>query len=189
MRALFLVVVLLPFWTSWLVRTFAMIALVQDTGVINDVLLGLGIVNEPVALIRTTFGVVLGLSNVLLPFMVLPLFAVMVKIDGRLIAAARSLGATRTQAFWQVFVPLTMPGVVAGCFLVFVLSVGFYVTPALLGSPQDMMVGQLIAVQFQSLLQFGQGSAVAVVLLVAVGVIVWLGSRLGPVTRAFRGEL
>jgi putative spermidine/putrescine transport system permease protein len=189
MRTLLLLVVILPFWTSWLVRTFALITILQDTGLINDLLISLGVIDGPLTLIRTTAGVTIGVSNVLLPFMVLPLFAVMVKIDGQLLQAAQSLGATRTRAFWSVFVPLTIPGVVAGSFLVFVLSIGFYVTPALLGGPQDMMIGQLIATQFQVLLQFGQGSAVAVVLLVSVGLIVWLGSGFGPVVRAFRGEL
>ena len=186
-RALLLLVVLLPFWTSTLVRSFAMVALLQDTGTINDAFRALGL--SPLHLIRTTTGVVIGLTAVLLPFMVLPLFAVMVKIDGRLVQAARSLGATRRQAFFRVFLPVSLPGVIAGSFLVFVLSAGFYITPALLGSPENMQIGQLIATEFTQLLQFGQGSAMAMGLLVVVIVVVLIGSRLGPVLRAFRGDL
>jgi putative spermidine/putrescine transport system permease protein len=188
-RLVLLLVVLLPFWTSWLVRTFALTALLQDTGVINETLQALGLIDDPLPLIRTTLGVTIGLTYILLPFMILPLYAVMAKIDGRLVQAARGLGATPTKAFFKVFVPLSMPGVIAGSFLVFVLSVGFYVTPALLGSSENMMIGQLIAQQFQELLQFGQGSAIAVALLVIVLALVFLGSRLGPVAKAFKGDL
>jgi putative spermidine/putrescine transport system permease protein len=188
-RALLVLIVLLPFWTSWLVRTFALIVLLQDTGLINTALQDLGVIDDPLPLIRTSTGVAIGLTYVLLPFMILPLYAVMTKIDGRLVQAARSLGATRTQAFFKVFVPLSLPGVVAGAFLVFVLSIGFYITPALLGSSKDMMIGQLIAQQFSELLQFGQGSALAVVLLVVVGVLISVGSKLGPVAKAIRGDL
>lgn len=189
MRALLVLVVLLPFWTSWLVRTFALIVLLQDTGLINTALQDLGLIDDPLPLIRTSTGVALGLTYVLLPFMILPLYAVMTKIDGRLVQAARSLGATRAQAFFKVFVPLSLPGVVAGSFLVFILSIGFYITPALLGSSENMMIGQLIAQQFSELLQFGQGSAIAVVLLVVVGALLFVGSKLGPVAKALRGDL
>jgi putative spermidine/putrescine transport system permease protein len=188
-RAVLILIVLLPFWTSWLVRTFALIALLQDTGLINRALQSLGVISEPLPLIRTTLGVTIGLTYILLPFMILPLYAVMQKIDGRLVQAAQSLGATRRQAFFRVFVPLSLPGVVAGSFLVFVLSVGFYVTPALLGGSDNMMIGQLISVEISELLRFGRGSALGVVLLVTVGLLVYLGSRLGPVARAFRGDL
>src|SRR5688572_24553146 len=123
---------LMPFWTSWLVRTFAWMSLLRDTGLINDTLQRLGLIDEPLPLIRNVTGVVIGMTYILVPFMIFPLYASMTRMDWSLVRAARSLGASPRQAFLRVFLPLTLPGVAAGSVLVFVIATGFYVTPALL---------------------------------------------------------
>lgn len=155
--------VLLPFWTSLMVRTFAWVVLLQDNGVINQLLgtVGLG----PLQLIRTPAGVVIGMSQVLMPFMVLPLFAVMSGIDRRLLDAAQGMGARPATAFLRVFVPLSLPGVGAGSLTVFITSLGFYITPALLGSPDQALISQQIFTQVNGLLAWGRGGAMGVVLL------------------------
>lgn len=178
-RAVLLVVAMIPFWTSLMIRTFAWIVLLQDNGVVNNLLgfLGLG----PFELLRTNLGVMIGLSQVLMPFMVLPLYAVMSGIDSRLVVAARSLGARPTIAFLRIFLPLSLPGVAAGSLMVFIQALGFYVTPALLGSPADSMLAQSIYAQVSSLLQWGRGGALGVVLLVATFVLLGL---IGLIMRA-----
>jgi len=186
-RLVLLAAVILPFWTSWLVRTFAWMALLQDTGVINDLLTGAGIVDEPLALIRNLTGITLGMSYIMLPFMVLPLYATMGKIDWTLVKAARSLGASPFKAFTRVYLPLSMPGVLAGSFLVFVVSLGFYVTPALLGSKQNMMVGELIVTNFSQNLAFGQSAAMSVILLATVVLLLWVAAKTTPIMRYLQG--
>ena len=164
-RAVLVIISLIPFWTSLMIRTFAWIVLLQDTGVVNALfeLFGLG----PFKLLRTNVGVLIGLSQVLMPFMVLPLYAVMSGIDGRLVTAARSLGARPSVAFLRIFLPLSIPGIAAGSLMVFIQALGFYVTPALLGSPSDSMLAQQIYAQVSSLLEWGRGGALGVILLLA----------------------
>jgi putative spermidine/putrescine transport system permease protein len=128
-----LLLVLLPFWTSVLVRTYAWLILLQRRGIVNDALQSLGIVDEPLRLVHNFFGTAVGMIHVLLPFLVLPLYANMRSIPGEYVRAAASLGATPSQAFRQVFLPLSLPGLTAGMTLVFILSLGFFVTPSLLG--------------------------------------------------------
>jgi putative spermidine/putrescine transport system permease protein len=175
--ALLSLALLLPFWSSLLVRTFAWMTLLQDTGVINDVLTGLGIVDEPVELIRNQIGVTLGMTHIMLPYMVLPLYAVMARIDFSLTEAAGSLGASPVRAFRRVFLPLSLPGLTAGALLVFVLCLGFYITPALLGGPEDMLIGQLIADQVAINVNFGFASAIGIVLLVLTLLVLGIGAR------------
>lgn len=175
---LLLVAVLVPFWSSLLVRTYAWEVILRDTGVINSLLLGWGLIGEPLPLIRNTLGVVLGMSQILLPFMVLPLYAVMRRIDPEYGAAAANLGAPPLSAFLRVFLPLSLPGVVAGSLLVFVLSLGFYITPELLGGPRDTMISQLIAQSVQQRLDWGLASAMAVVLMGLTFVLLLIASRL-----------
>lgn len=177
-RAALTVIALVPFWTSLMIRTFAWIVLLQDSGVVNS-LLGLVGVGS-IELLRTNTGVLIGLSQVLMPFMVLPLYAVMSGIDQRLVTAARSLGARPVTAFLRVFLPLSLPGVAAGALLVFIQALGFYVTPALLGSPSDSMLAQAIYAQVSGLLEWGRGGALGVILLLAT--VVLLGG-VGLVTR------
>lgn len=171
-RAALVVISLIPFWTSLMIRTFAWIVLLQDSGLVNTMLGFVGI--GPFQLLRTNVGVLIGLSQVLMPFMVLPLYAVMSGIDGRLVTAARSLGARPSIAFLRIFLPLSLPGVVAGALMVFIQALGFYVTPALLGSPSDSMLAQSIYAQVSSLLQWGRGGALGVILLLATFVMLGL---------------
>jgi putative spermidine/putrescine transport system permease protein len=167
--------VLLPFWSSPLVRSFAWAALLEDNGIINSLLGRLGA--DPWPLMRNTFGVTVGMTHILLPFMVLPLYAAMRRVDGDLVRAAGSLGARPLAAFRRVFVPLTLPGVMAGSLLVFVLSLGFFIVPAMLGSPRNAMFSELIVTEITVLLKFGVGSAMGIVLLVITLGLLWLGSR------------
>jgi putative spermidine/putrescine transport system permease protein len=169
--------VLLPFWLSLLVRTYAWTVWLQDTGVVNTVLQDIGLTDHPLGLIRNTLGVTIGMTHILLPFMVLPLYAVMRRIDPELTPAAASLGAAPFAAFRKVFLPLSVPGIFAGALLVFVLSLGFYITPALLGSPQNAMISELIVDQVSEQLQFGIGAAIAMVLLGLTLVVLLLGTR------------
>lgn len=176
--ALLSMALLLPFWSSLLVRSFAWITLLQDTGVINHTLISLGIIHQPLSLIRDALGVTIGMTHIMLPYMVLPLYAVMARIDLSLSDAAASLGASPARAFWRVFLPLSLPGLAAGALLTFVLSLGFYITPALLGGPQDVLIGQLIADQVTTNVNFGFASAIGIVLLVLTLVALGVGAGL-----------
>ncbi len=177
LAGLLLIAVLLPFWSSLLVRTFAWQVLLRDTGIINRFLLDLGVISEPLTLIRTTGGVIVGMSHILLPFMVLPLYAVMRRIDPEFSRAAANLGASPMSAFLRIFVPLSLPGVLAGCLLVFILALGFYITPALLGGLRDQMISQLIVQQIQQRLDWGFGTAMSVLLVGITLVILFVASR------------
>jgi putative spermidine/putrescine transport system permease protein len=172
-----IVLVLLPFWSSSLVRVFAWTLWLDDVGVINTMLRDLGLTQAPLMLMRNTLGVTIGMSQVLLPYMVLPLYAVMRRIDRDLPAAAAGLGASPMAAFRRVFFPLSLPGVYAGALLVFVLSLGFYIAPAVLGGSENTMLSQLIIDEVQVQLQFGVGSAISIVLLAITLIILWLGTR------------
>jgi putative spermidine/putrescine transport system permease protein len=178
--------VLVPFWTSLLVRTYAWTVILQDTGVINQVLQGIGITHEPVHLIRTTTGVVIGMSQILLPFMVLPLYANLRTIDSRYMRAAGNLGATPFAAFRSVYLPLSLPGLAAGSLIVFIYALGFYITPAFLGSPSDAVLSQLIVMQVSQLLDFGFGAAMAGVLLAVTLILIALLARATRADAAYR---
>lgn len=169
--------VLLPFWSSFLVRSYAWMVLLQNSGVINETLIRGGVIDEPLQLMRNTLGVAIGLTHIFLPFMVLPIYASMRRVDPDLVPAAGILGARPFTAFRKVFFPLTLAGVYAGCLLVFVLALGFYITPALLGSPQNAMYSELVVIQVSELLNFGAGSALAIVLLLVTVGLLWLGNR------------
>lgn len=175
-RLALILCVLVPFWLSGVVRTLAWVILLQDSGVINSFLRGLGL--SPVKLIRTLPGVIIGMTQVLLPFMILPIYSVMRGIDTRLLQAARSLGAKPWRAFLQIYVPLSLPGVYAGVIIVFILSLGFYITPALLGGPRSTMLSSLVQNQVLSLLNWGRGGAMGVVLLVATFVLLAIAAPL-----------
>lgn len=172
-----LALVVLPFWTSVLVRAYAWLALLQRTGVINQILRDLGIIHEPLALVHNTLGTVIATVHILLPFMVLPLYAAMQKIPPDLMRAGASLGAGPAHAFWRIFLPLSLPGVLAGSTLVFVLCLGFYITPELLGGGRTLMVSMLVSRNVELYNQWGAASAVGVVLLASVGLIFYIVSR------------
>lgn len=176
-RMLMLGLVLVPFWTSILVRSFALVLFLRDTGAFNSTLQALGVIDQPIPLIRTLPGVVFGMVQVALPFAVLPIFATMQNIDRRLLLAAESLGARPSGAFWRIFVPLSVPGVAAGLLLTFIQALGYYITPALLGGPKNMMIGELIVQQVSSVLRFGFAAALATLLLVTTLLLLVVASR------------
>lgn len=180
-----LIAVLVPFWSSLLVRTYAWQVILRDTGVINSTLRGWGLIDQPLDLYQTTTGVLLGMTQILLPFMVLPLFTTMARIDPELTKAAANLGASPTRAFLRVFLPLSIPGVLAGSLLVFVLALGFYITPALLGSPKDTMLSAFIATRVQQQLDWGLASAMAMVLVAITLIVLFLASRVIRVRDVF----
>ena len=182
---LLLIAVLVPFWSSLLVRTYAWQVILRDTGLINSTLQGWGLIDQPLDLYQTTTGVLLGMTQILLPFMVLPLFTTMARIDPELTKAAANLGASPTRAFLRVFLPLSIPGVLAGSLLVFVLALGFYITPALLGSPRDTMLSAFIATRVQQQLDWGLASAMAMVLIGVTLVVLFLASRVIRVRDVF----
>lgn len=189
-RVLLLVLVLLPFWTSLMARTFSWVILLQPGGIVASVTGFFGFGEE--GLLGTQAGVTIAMTQVLLPFMVLPLYSNMSSIDRRLLAAAQSLGASRWTSFRTVFLPLSVPGLSAGCTLVFILSIGFWITPRLVGSPQQSLVGQLIATKVEKLLDFEAAGALSVlVLLITAGLLIGvqgavraLGRNLSPKERA-----
>jgi putative spermidine/putrescine transport system permease protein len=180
---LILSLVILPFWTSVLVRAYAWLALLQRTGVVNQLLQYLGLVDEPLALVHNTLGTVIATVHILLPFMVLPLYATMQKIPNDLLQAGASLGGSPFHTFWRIFLPLSLPGVLAGTTLVFVLCLGFYITPELLGGGRTIMVSMLVSRNVELYDQWGAASAVAVVLLAGVFAIFLVVSRFIPLDR------
>jgi putative spermidine/putrescine transport system permease protein len=159
-----LLCVLFPFFTSILVRTYAWMVILGRNGIMNKVLMDLGIISEPLELMYNLMGVLVGMVQILLPFMILPLFSVMRGIEGDLLKASLSLGASPTRTFLKIFVPLSLPGIQAGCLLVFIMSVGFFVTPALLGGRKTMMISMLIENQVNWVLNWNFASALTVVL-------------------------
>ena len=171
---LFLVV--LPFWTSFLVRTFAMIFLMRDTGLINNWLLKIGVIDEPITMLYTPFAVMVGLVYGFLPFMILPIYASLEKLDLSLLEAAEVLGARPFERFRRVILPLSMPGVVAGCLLVFIPALGSFLTSDLLGGAKQLMIGNLVQNQFSSARNwpFGSAASFIVMALVLAAVIVYL---------------
>ncbi|PTM96238.1 ABC transporter permease [Mycoplana dimorpha] len=163
---LMLLMVLLPLWTSLLVRTTAWVVLLQTDGVINQVLLALGLTTEKLQLMLTRFGTVTAMTHIQLPFTILPILSVMKSISEGQMRAARSLGAPPLAAFWRIYAPQTLPGVAAGCLMTFILSLGYYITPALVGGPRDQMVSNFIATYINRDLNWGMAAALACLLLV-----------------------
>jgi len=162
---LLMIIVVLPFFTSIIVRTYAWMVLLGTNGIVNQYLMALGLTDKPLLLLYNQGGVVIGMSYVLLPYMVLTVYSVMRSIDPQLVRAAHSLGASRLQAFRRVFLPLSLPGIAGGTLLVFILSLGFFITPALMGGPGDMMIAMLIEREVEITLNWSFASALAVVLL------------------------
>lgn len=169
-RTPLLILVLLPFWISFLIRVYAWVGLLRPNGLINSTLLSLGVLDAPVRLLNTEFAVYLGMVFCYLPFMLLPLYARLEKLDGTLIEAALDLGATPTRAFWRVTLPLSLPGVYAGCLLVFVPAVGEFVIPELLGGADVLMIGKVLWSEFFSNRDWPVSAAVACVLLAALAI-------------------
>jgi len=175
-----MIFVLLPFWTSLLVRTTAWIVLLQSQGVINDLMVWVGLINdqERVQLIYNKVGTIVAMTHILLPFMVLPLYSVMRSIDPSYTRAARSLGATSWTAFRRIYLPQTMPGMAAGALLVFIMAVGYYITPALVGGASGQLISNMIAYHMQDSLNWSLAAALAAILLVGVLILYWLYDRI-----------
>lgn len=164
-RASLLLLVILPFWTSFLIRVYAWIGILSNEGFLNQFLLGLGIISEPLMILNTNTAVYIGIVYTYLPFMVLPIYSTLEKLDGTLLEAAEDLGCSRTSAFWAVTVPLSKPGVIAGCFLVFIPALGEFVIPSLLGGSDTLMIGKVLWEEFFSNRDWPVASAVAIILL------------------------
>ena len=182
-RMVLLFLVLLPFWTNFLVRTYALITILQREGLLNGLLLWLGTISEPLQLMFTEGAVVLGLVYGYLPFMILPIYASVERLDRRFVEAALDLGANDWRAFWRVIFPLTLPGVVAGSMLVFIPSIGAFVTPDLMGGTSGLMIGNLVQSQFGGRGNMPLGSAISVVLLLLVFAGVLIYTRYGEERR------
>ena len=161
-----LALVVLPFWVSILVRTYAWIVILGNDGLVNRALRGLGLAAAPVSFLYNEFGVILGTVNILLPFLVLPLFAAMLKVDDRLLQAAASLGASERIVFWRVFFPLTLPSLAAGAILVFILTLGFFITPAILGGGRVPMVANMLDLLINRLPRWELAAAISTMLLI-----------------------
>ncbi|MGW4422448.1 ABC transporter permease [Streptosporangium sp. NPDC004631] len=184
LRTGLLVALMLAFWTSLLVRTYSWQILLNDTGVLNKALIDwLGVVDEPIHMIRTKFAVYVGMVHVLLPYTVLALYAQLRAIDPDVERAARGMGARPWQTFWRVTWPLSLPGAVAGSVLVFVLALGFYITPQMLGGAQNIYIGQAIVLQVEEFLKPGVGAAMAVLLFAVVLVVLGITSRFVGLAR------
>ncbi len=173
-----MVLVLLPFWTSLLVRTTSWIALLQTNGVLNSVFESLGLINSPLEMLYTRFATIIAMTHILLPFMILPLYSVMKGIDPSFVRAALSLGSRPFSAFVRIFLPLTLPGLSAGSLLVFIISVGYYITPALVGGTDGQMISNIIAFHMQRSNNWGLAAALGTLLLVLILVLYWTYDRL-----------
>lgn len=182
-----LITVLLPFWTSLLVRTYAWLVLLQREGLINNWAIELGLWDEPVKIVHNLTGTLIGMVHIMLPFLVLPLYGSMRAIDADYVRAAANLGARPTQAFWQVYFPLSLPGLFAGALIVFILCLGFFVTPAVLGGGKVIMVSMRIATNIELFFNWGASSALGVVLLALTLGILWASARVLRLDRVLGG--
>jgi len=177
--------VLLPLWMSVLVRAFAWVTLLRRQGLVNNALIGMGAIDEPLALMWNEIGVTIGMVHYMLPLGILPLWAAMRDIDGRVLAASRGLGASATQTFVRVFLPLSLPGVIGAGLLVFIFSLGFFITPAILGGGKTIMVAEYINVQIHESLRWGVGTMIASTLVATIFALMFTLSRLVDLRSLF----
>lgn len=169
--------ILIPFWISVLTRAFGWVALLSNRGLINTWLTQLGIISQPLTLVRNEFGVILGMVHFLIPFAVFPIASSMRSLDERVLLAARGMGASRTRTFWQVFLPMTLPGILGAAIVVFVFSLGFFITPAILGGGRSVMAAELIYLRIFQSPDWGLGAAISVLMMVIVGALLALLMR------------
>lgn len=160
--------ILIPFWISILTRAFGWVALLTNRGLINTWLQQIGIISEPLTLVRNEFGVVLGMTHFLIPFAVFPIASAMRSLDERVLMAARGMGASRLRTFWAIFVPMTLPGVLGAGIIVFVFALGFFITPAILGGGRSVMIAELIYLRLFQSPDWGLGAAMSVILMLIV---------------------
>jgi putative spermidine/putrescine transport system permease protein len=180
-----LLCVLLPMWISVLVRAFAWVTLLRRQGLVNQGLQAAGLIEAPLPLVWNEFGIIVGMVHYMVPYAVLPMLASMREIDPRLLAAARGLGASRLTVFGRVFLPLSAPGLVAAAVLVFIFSLGFYITPAILGGGKTLMAAEWIKLQILDILRWGLGTMLAVVMVVAILATLGVFSRVVNLRRLF----
>ena len=176
-RATLMMLVILPFWTSFLIRVYAWIGILSTEGFLNQFLIGLGIISEPLTILNTPTAVYIGIVYTYVPFMILPIYAALERLDGSLIEAAEDLGCSRMQAFWLITIPLSKNGIIAGCFLVFIPALGEFVIPSLLGGSGTLMIGKVLFEEFFSNRDWPVASAVAVILLLILIVPIVLFQR------------
>tara|TARA_B100000945_G_C20423866_1_gene619367 strand:+ start:2982 stop:3869 length:888 start_codon:yes stop_codon:yes gene_type:complete len=174
----FMLTVLLPFWTSLLVRTYAWLVLLQKKGLLNEFAMQIGLWETPIKLVHNMTGTLIGMAHIMLPFLVLPLYGAMRRIEPEMMQAAANLGAKPVHAFWKIFFPMSLPGMVAGSLIVFVLCLGFYVTPAVLGGGRVVMVATQITAILENQFNWGAASALGVVLLLATLAILFIAGRM-----------
>ncbi|MET3909920.1 putative spermidine/putrescine transport system permease protein [Bradyrhizobium sp. S3.3.6] len=175
---LLMIMVVLPFWTSVLVRTIAWVVLLQQHGLVNEALMALHILSQPAELIFNRVGTIVAMTHIQLPFTLLPIYSVMKTISPTYVRAARSLGAGPFYAFWKVYFPQTLPGIAAGCLLTFILCLGYYITPALVGGPKDQMVSYFVAHYTNEELNWGMASALGAILLTATLILYYVFNKL-----------
>ena len=176
-RALLLAFILVPFWTNLLVRAYGWLVLLNPKGILNRYLVDWGLVGEPLSLVHNSTGALIGMVQIMLPYLILPLAASMMRVNPELLRAARSLGARPLSVFFKVYFPLTLPGVMAGLMLVFTLSLGFFVIPAILGGTRDIFLAQLIEFNINQSLNWGFASALSLVLVATTLALFWIGDR------------
>ncbi|MFA5659121.1 MAG: ABC transporter permease, partial [Oscillospiraceae bacterium] len=176
--SIIMILIMIPFWTSLLVRTYSWMILLQSNGVINNILTGLGIIDEPLRLFKNTTGVYIGMTHILLPYMILSLFPVLSGIDKNYISAAQNLGANKFTAFFRVYFPLSIQGIAAGTILVFVMGIGYFITPSLLGGTGDTMISQMIQIQISKLLNWQFASAVSIILFAISMFILYMSKKI-----------
>lgn len=177
--------VLISFWISVLVRTFAWLMLLGRTGVVNNAIMGVGLTSEPIAFMRNELGVLIGMVQYMIPYAVLPLLANMQGLDQRVMNASRSLGANGMQTFTRIYLPLTKPGIIASSLLVFIISLGFYVTPAILGGGKVLMIAEYISVQILVTLRWGTAAMLATLMLVGVLILLYIMNRFMKLSTIF----
>jgi putative spermidine/putrescine transport system permease protein len=179
--------ILISFWISVLVRTFSWMMLLGRNGLLNNGLIELGITTQPIPFVRNELGVLIGMVHYMIPYAVLPILASMQGVDGRVLQASRNLGASPAQTFWRVYLPLTKPGIIAGALLVFILSLGFYITPAIMGGGKVLMIAEYISVQILITLRWGTAAMLAILMLGSVLGLLYILSRFMKLSEALGG--
>jgi putative spermidine/putrescine transport system permease protein len=188
-RKRMMAVLLVSFWISVLVRSFAWLMLLGHSGLVNSALLAMGAIDTPIPFVRNELGVLIGMTEYMVPYAILPLLANMQGIDQRVLSASRSLGASNRQTFWRVFLPLTKPGLVAASLLVFISSLGFYVTPAVLGGGKVQMIAEYISVQLLVTVRWGTASMLATLMLISVLALMYVLNRFMKLSTVFGGDM
>ena len=186
-RRRMMAILLVSFWISVLVRSFAWLMLLGHNGLVNNALLSTGLIAEPIAFVRNELGVLIGMTEYMIPYAILPLLANMQGIDPRVMSASRSLGASSTQTFFRVFLPLTKPGLIAASLLVFISSLGFYVTPAILGGGKVQMIAEYISVQLLVTVRWGTAAMLATLMLISVLALMYVLNRFMKLGTVFGG--